>query len=177
MMEPADAGWDPDSIPAIARYAARKGPRLMLWTAWDALQDPAQRERLFARWASWGVAGVKVDFLLSDSAARMAIYDDIARDAARHRLTVVFHGSTIPRGIQRTWPNVLTMEAVRGADLISSTFRQLLISRALGLKAPDYFHCPLVIDEQGRRLAKRDATTTLRGLRSAGATPESCRGA
>ena len=86
----------------------------MLWTAWDALQDPAQRERLFARWASWGVAGVKVDFLLSDSAARMAIYDDIARDAARHQLTVVFHGCTIPRGIQRTWPNVLTMEAVRG---------------------------------------------------------------
>ena len=115
-----DAGWDPDSIPAIARYAASKGPRLMLWTAWDALQDPAQRERLFARWASWGVAGVKVDFLLSDSAARMAIYDDIARDAARHRLTVVFHGSTIPRGIQRTWPNVLTMEAVRGAEYETS---------------------------------------------------------
>ena len=88
----------------------------MLWTAWDALRDPAQRERLFARWASWGVAGVKVDFLLSDSAARMAIYDDIARDAARHRLTVVFHGCTIPRGIQRTWPNVLTMEAVEGAE-------------------------------------------------------------
>jgi alpha-glucosidase len=115
-----DAGWDPDSIPSIARYAARKGLRLILWTPWDALRDPAQRERLFARWASWGVAGVKVDFLLSDAAARMAVYDDIARDAARHRLVVVFHGSTIPRGIQRTWPNVLTMEAVRGAEYETS---------------------------------------------------------
>jgi len=115
-----DAGWDPDSIPAIARYAAREGPRIMLWTAWDALRDPAQRERLFARWASWGVAGVKVDFLLSDSAARMGLDDDIARDAAWHRLVVVFHGSTIPRGIQRTWPNVLTMEAVRGAEYETS---------------------------------------------------------
>ena len=111
-----DAGWDADSLPAITRYATRKGVRVLLWTAWDALRDPAQRERLLARWASWGVAGVKVDFLLSDSAARMAIYDDIARDAARHRLAVVFHGCTIPRGIQRTWPNVLTMEAVRGAE-------------------------------------------------------------
>jgi hypothetical protein len=115
-----DAGWDPGSVPSIARYAARKGVRILLWTAWDALRDPAERERLFARWASWGVAGVKVDFLLSDSAARMAIYDDIARDAARHRLVVDFHGSTIPRGIQRTWPNVLTMEAVRGAEYETS---------------------------------------------------------
>jgi alpha-glucosidase len=111
-----DAGWDAGNVPIIARYAAGKGVQIMLWTEWDALRDPAQRERLFARWASWGVAGVKVDFLLSDSAARMAIYDDIARDAARHRLTVVFHGCTVPRGIQRTWPNVLTMEAVEGAE-------------------------------------------------------------
>jgi alpha-glucosidase len=111
-----DAGWWNTDVPRIARYAAGKGVRLMLWTAWDALRDPAQRERLFARWASWGVAGVKVDFLLSDSAARIAVYDDIARDAARHHLTVVFHGCTLPRGIQRTWPNVLTMEAVEGTE-------------------------------------------------------------
>jgi alpha-glucosidase len=90
--------------------------RVMLWTQWWKLSDARRREQLFARWASWGVAGVKVDFLLSDSAARMRIYDDIARDAARHRLTVVFHGCTVPRGIQRTWPNVLTMEAVKGAE-------------------------------------------------------------
>jgi alpha-glucosidase len=111
-----DAGWHPRDVPGIARYAARRHVRVMLWTAWTALRDPRTRERLLARWASWGVAGVKVDFLLSDSAARMAIYDDIARDAARHRLTVVFHGCTVPRGIQRTWPNVLTMEAVEGAE-------------------------------------------------------------
>ena len=90
--------------------------RLLLWTAWKALRDPAAARAAAARWASWGVAGIKVDFLLSDSAARMAIYDDIARDAARHRLVVDFHGCTIPRGIQRTWPNVLTMEAVEGAE-------------------------------------------------------------
>jgi hypothetical protein len=111
-----DEGWDPDEIPGVVRYAGNRGVRVVLWTSWKALRDPGRRERLLARWASWGVAGVKVDFLLSDSAARMAIYDDIARDAARHRLVVAFHGCTIPRGIQRTWPNVLTMEAVEGAE-------------------------------------------------------------
>jgi hypothetical protein len=111
-----DAGWDPNDLPGIVRYAGKRGLRVVVWTAWKALRDPARRERLLSRWASWGVAGVKVDFLLSDSAKRMAIYDDIARDAARHRLVVVFHGCTIPRGIQRTWPNVLTMEAVLGAE-------------------------------------------------------------
>jgi len=111
-----DEGWNPQDVPGIVRYGAGKGVRVMLWTAWDALRDPAQRQRLFARWASWGVAGVKVDFLLSDSAARMAVYEDIARDAARYRLAVVFHGCTVPRGIQRRWPNVLSMEAVEGTE-------------------------------------------------------------
>jgi hypothetical protein len=111
-----DEGWHGRDVPRIARYAAGKGVRVMLWTAWRRLADPRRRERLLARWASWGVAGVKVDFLLSDAAARMAVMDDTARDAARHRLLVVFHGCTIPRGIQRTWPNVLTLEAVEGAE-------------------------------------------------------------
>jgi alpha-glucosidase len=111
-----DEGWHGRDVPGIARYASGKGVRVMLWTAWRALADPRRRERLLARWASWGVAGVKVDFLLSDSAERMAVMDDIAHEAARHRLAVVFHGCTVPRGIQRTWPNVLTLEAVEGAE-------------------------------------------------------------
>ncbi|HEY5895109.1 MAG TPA: glutamate--tRNA ligase family protein [Chthoniobacterales bacterium] len=47
-------------------------------------------------------------------------------------------------------------EVVRGEDLLESTFRQLLLYRALGRPVPDFFHCPLVLDENGRRLAKRD---------------------
>lgn len=62
-------------------------------------------------------------------------------------------------------------EVVRGADLITSTFRQLLLYSALGWTPPAFYHCPLVLDETGHRLAKRDASTTLRGLREAGWTP------
>jgi alpha-glucosidase len=98
------------------RYARERGVRVLLWTHWRDLRRAADRARRLDRWARWGVAGVKVDFLQSDGRRRMATYDAIARAAARRRLLVDFHGCTLPRGIQRTWPNVMTMEAVRGAE-------------------------------------------------------------
>jgi len=66
-------------------------------------------------------------------------------------------------------------EVVRGEDLLTSTFRQLLIYRALNLKAPEFYHAPLIRDEQGRRLAKRDASLSLRELRRKGIQPEEIR--
>ena len=62
-------------------------------------------------------------------------------------------------------------EVVRGADLIKSTFRQLLLFRALGWAAPDFFHCPLMNDDHGERLAKRHDALALRTLRERGVTP------
>ena len=53
-------------------------------------------------------------------------------------------------------------EVVRGEDLLTSTFRQLLLYRALGRRAPDFYHAPLVRDAEGRRLAKRDGSVRLR---------------
>jgi glutamyl-tRNA synthetase len=64
-------------------------------------------------------------------------------------------------------------EVVRGADLIKSTFRQLLLFRALGAVAPKYYHCPLVTDAAGQRLAKRHDALALRTLRIQGLTPAS----
>jgi glutamyl-tRNA synthetase len=66
-------------------------------------------------------------------------------------------------------------EVVRGADLITSTFRQLLLFNALGWKAPAFFHCPLVTDAQGVRLAKRSDALSLRTLREAARTPDELR--
>jgi glutamyl-tRNA synthetase len=62
-------------------------------------------------------------------------------------------------------------EVVRGEDLVTSTFRQLLLFEALGLPAPGYFHCPLLHDEHGVRLAKRHDALALRTLRAQGADP------
>jgi len=66
-------------------------------------------------------------------------------------------------------------EVVRGADLLKSTARQILLFRALGLAAPDYFHCDLVRDEAGMRLAKRHDALSIRKLRELGWTADQVR--
>ena len=66
-------------------------------------------------------------------------------------------------------------EVVRGADLLGSTFRQLLLYRALDLRAPEFRHVPLVRDLSGKRLAKRHDALSLRTLRAQGVTPEEIR--
>lgn len=66
-------------------------------------------------------------------------------------------------------------EVVRGADLIASTFRQMLIYRALGWAVPAFYHGPLVTDERGQRLAKRNDALSLRALREQGRRPEELR--
>jgi glutamyl-tRNA synthetase len=63
-------------------------------------------------------------------------------------------------------------EVVRGADLLASTARQILLYRALGILPPNFFHCELVLDEAGRRLAKRHDALSLRAFREQGKTPE-----
>lgn len=62
-------------------------------------------------------------------------------------------------------------EVVRGADLVRSTFRQILLYRALGHPVPAFYHCPLMLDEKGVRLAKRHDALSLRALRERGVTP------
>ena len=66
-------------------------------------------------------------------------------------------------------------EVVRGADLLRSTARQLLLQRALGLPTPDYYHCDLMLDASGARLAKRHDALSLRSLRDTGLTPAEVR--
>jgi glutamyl-tRNA synthetase len=66
-------------------------------------------------------------------------------------------------------------EVVRGADLLMSTARQILLYRALGLTPPAFYHCALMLDEKGKRLAKRHDALSLRALREHGKTPESLR--
>lgn len=63
-----------------------------------------------------GHGGVKIDFFSGDSQQNMDYQQDLLECAARHHLLVNFHGATIPRGWQRTWPNLLSTEAVYGAE-------------------------------------------------------------
>ncbi|MEV4708599.1 glycoside hydrolase family 97 catalytic domain-containing protein [Actinoplanes sp. NPDC049316] len=111
-----DEGWSADWVPEVTRYARARGVDVLLWLHWTSLDTDQERDTLLPRFREWGVAGIKVDFMDSDSQARFRWYDDILAATAAEHLMVNFHGATIPRGIQRTWPHVLTLEAIRGAE-------------------------------------------------------------
>jgi glutamyl-tRNA synthetase len=66
-------------------------------------------------------------------------------------------------------------EVVRGADLLKSTARQMLLYRALGWTLPEFYHCEVVLDDSGMRLAKRHDALSIRHLRESGWTPEQVR--
>jgi hypothetical protein len=127
-----DAEWDRmgngGTVEDAVRYAHSKGVKPMIWynssiswlqgapTPQFRLNDPAKREREFQWLDSIGVVGAKVDFFAGDQASTMNYYIDLLEDAARHRLMMNFHGATLPRGWQRTYPNLMTVEAVYGAE-------------------------------------------------------------
>jgi alpha-glucosidase len=112
-----DPTWETTSwIPELVRYGRARGVRILTWIHFNELDTAEERAARLPLFERWGVAGLKVDFMDSESQERLAWYDRILPEAAAHHLTLNFHGSTIPRGIHRTWPHVMTMEAVHGAE-------------------------------------------------------------
>lgn len=150
-----DVNWDEtigwEKIANLARIAEEKKVGLILWYNsagdWntvtyhpkDRLLTPESREEEFSRLESLGIKGIKVDFFGGDGQSMMDYYQDILADAHRHRLVVNCHGSTLPRGLHRTWPNLVSMEAIRGfefatfdqatADLVASKATTLAFTR------------------------------------------------
>lgn len=133
-----DADWDKrigySRITELARYAQVKNVGLLVWYnssgTWNltpqspkgVLLTAEGRRQEFARLEKMGVKGVKIDFFPGDGQSVMAYYNDLLRDAATFHLMVNFHGATLPRGLQRTYPNLMTAEAVHGFEMI--TFAQ-----------------------------------------------------
>lgn len=117
------------NIQDAIKYAHDKGVKPMLWynsgTSWlgpgapgplDRLNTKENREKEFAWLKESGVAGIKVDFFGVDGAEIINYYIDILEDAAKYQLLINFHGATVPRGWQRTYPHMMTVEAVYGAE-------------------------------------------------------------
>jgi alpha-glucosidase len=97
-------------LPEVLRYAAEKGVRLRVWLHWEALMP--QIDEALAAYEQMGIEGIMVDFMDRDDQEMVGIYHEILEKAARHHLTVTFHGAFKPTGIRRTWPNLLNYEAV-----------------------------------------------------------------
>lgn len=127
-----DAEWDEmkdgKTIEDAVNYANQKGVKPMIWynssVGWIngapgpkfRLNKPEDREKEFAWCERIGVAGVKIDFFSGDNQMNMDYCIDLMESCARHHLLVNFHGATIPRGWQRTYPNLLSTEGVYGAE-------------------------------------------------------------
>ncbi len=110
-----DCGWDAAWVPELVAYASQRNVCIHLWSAWSDLNGPENINKL-ALWHSWGVCGVKIDFMESESRERYQWYESILSETARLGLMVNFHGSVIPRGWARTYPQVIGYEAIRGAE-------------------------------------------------------------
>jgi len=139
-----DANWDQligyDSVKVLADYAKTKNVGLLLWynsagswntvkfTPKDKLLNHADRMKEFARLREMGIKGLKIDFFAGDGQSMINYYEDLLEDAASNQLMLNFHGATLPRGLQRTYPNFMTAEAVHGYEMI--TFSQSAANRA-----------------------------------------------
>lgn len=130
-----DGLWDKqigdEKLAELIAYARTKGVHILLWynsagdwnttpqTPRDRMLTHERRVAEFSRLRDLGVAGVKVDFFGGDGQSVIAYYHDILEDAATYGLLVNFHGATLPRGWERTYPNLMTMEAVRGLEYVT----------------------------------------------------------
>jgi alpha-glucosidase len=130
-----DVNWDTkigyDKIQELVTYARQKNVGIILWYnsagSWntvnyhpkDLLLTHEGREKEFGRLEKMGVAGVKIDFFGGDGQSMIQYYIDILKDAAAHRLAVNFHGATLPRGWQRTYPNLVSAEAIKGFEYVT----------------------------------------------------------
>ena len=129
-----DANWTimkNGTIHELIEYAESKDVALLLWVNSGGPHNyvsekprglmyfPEIRREELKRWKDWGIKGIKVDFFQSDKQNVIRLYHEILRDAAEFEMMVNFHGCTLPRGWSRTYPHLMTMEAVRGEECYS----------------------------------------------------------
>ena len=120
-----DEGWslstrnvvapNPDmDVHELIRYGKEKGVGIILWTLWKPLDD--DYENILKTWAQWGVAGAKIDFMQRADQQMVNYYEKIAREAAKNKLLVNYHGGYKPAGLRRAFPNVVSYEGVKGNE-------------------------------------------------------------
>lgn len=112
-----DAGWEKaNKEGGIIDIATKKGVQPLVWGYSSEYFDAQKRKARFKELASMGVKGVKIDFWCSDRQEVMASLQGVFEDAAKEHLLINLHGTTMPRGWHRTWPNFMTAEGILGTE-------------------------------------------------------------
>lgn len=102
------------NLKEIVDYGKQKGVGVILWATWYALNG--RLDEIFSKYSAMGVKGFKIDFLDRDDQEMVASTYTIAEKAANYKLMVDLHGMYKPTGLQRTYPNVIGFEGVRGME-------------------------------------------------------------
>ena len=119
-----DAGWSEMldlakvapaiNLPEIVDYGKQNGVGVILWASWYAVTQ--QKDSAFPLYSQMGVKGFKIDFVDRDDQLAVASLYEIAKEAAEYHLLVDYHGVFKPTGLQRTYPNVIGFEGVKGLE-------------------------------------------------------------
>ena len=119
-----DEGWSKPSdlfqinpemnMDSLFAYARSRNVGIIPWVTWKALDD--RMAEALDRFAAWGAKGIKVDFMQRDDQKMVNWYERVAIEAAKRHLMVDFHGAYKPTGLNRTYPNVVTREGVKGLE-------------------------------------------------------------
>jgi alpha-glucosidase len=117
-----DEGWSDDmdlnklklDVQQIVDYGKKKDVGVILWSTWYAITRDA--DGLFSKFSQMGVKGFKIDFIDRDDQKAVSSLNELAKKAAEHHLLVDYHGMYKPSGMQRTWPNVINCEGVKGLE-------------------------------------------------------------
>nr|WP_068891521.1 glycoside hydrolase family 97 protein [Pedobacter panaciterrae] len=125
-----DEGWaksttdpytpNPDvDVHELIRYGKEKNVGVVLWLTWLTVHKNME---LFKTFQEWGVKGVKIDFMDRSDQWIVNYYEDVAKEAAKHKLFVDFHGAFKPAGLEYKYPNVISYEGVRGLEQMGGCY-------------------------------------------------------
>jgi alpha-glucosidase len=115
--------WTPEQRRDVVEHARQQKVGLWFWQHTNQLRTPEARKAFFSLLKEAGAVGAKLDFLDHEAKEVIDLYEALLRDAAEHHIMLVFHGSNKPTGRERTWPNELVRESVRGMESSSMTER------------------------------------------------------
>lgn len=108
--------WPEGDLKALVDYSREKGVHIWLWEHSKELRDAKVRHAFFKHCHDLGISGLKIDFFDHEAKEEIDLYQSILRETAELKIMVDFHGANKPTGQERTWPNELTREAVKGME-------------------------------------------------------------
>jgi alpha-glucosidase len=108
--------WSDDSIRYLVNYSKQQKVGIFVWVHSKNLRDSVIRHQIFQRCHDLGIAGLKIDFFDSEAKEVIDLYTSIMREAAQLHLLLIFHGADKPTGLERTWPNIMIYEGVKGME-------------------------------------------------------------